>query len=221
MLPVKLIVKFKNVQEAKDFAEEMGAKAYLADTLDFGVDVPENATWAVLLKNGDRPESCLLKEEVTKAAPEAGIQRALDVLSTAFSELTSVQQEYQDWMDNLPENLQSSALYEKLEMVCEVAIEDAESQASDLNADAFEGGGLLYAVDQPKGKNPSRPKRWGHWAGVAVDVVSYLTDRLPDEEGLNEEEEEAFLLAQDCLQELETLAAEVNEIELPLGFGRD
>jgi len=36
--------------------------------------------------------------------------------------------EYQDWLDNLPENLQSSALGEKLQAVTEI---DIESMAED------------------------------------------------------------------------------------------
>jgi hypothetical protein len=37
--------------------------------------------------------------------------------------LRELQAEYQDWLDNLPESLQASALAEKLEDVCSVDID--------------------------------------------------------------------------------------------------
>jgi len=37
--------------------------------------------------------------------------------------LYEIQQEYQDWLDNLPENLENSALGEKLQAVCDIDIE--------------------------------------------------------------------------------------------------
>ena len=48
-------------------------------------------------------------------------------LADAMQELHDVQQEYQDWLDNLPENLQSSALGEKLEAVTNIDIESLTS----------------------------------------------------------------------------------------------
>lgn len=47
-------------------------------------------------------------------------------LENALQELKSVQEEYQDWLDNLPENLQQSALGEKLEAVCGLEIPDGD-----------------------------------------------------------------------------------------------
>jgi len=38
-------------------------------------------------------------------------------LEGAFSDLKELQEEYQGWQDNLPENLQQSALYEKLDAI--------------------------------------------------------------------------------------------------------
>jgi hypothetical protein len=42
----------------------------------------------------------------------------------AAEELLALQQEYQEWYDNLPENLQDTALAQKLEAVCELDIEE-------------------------------------------------------------------------------------------------
>jgi hypothetical protein len=55
---------------------------------------------------------------------------AASAASAALSELQDIQSEYQDWLDNLPENLQSSALGEKLQAVCDIDIESA-AQAAD------------------------------------------------------------------------------------------
>src|SRR5262252_184718 len=53
------------------------------------------------------------------------IQSALADFESAASELRAVQEEYEEWKDNLPENLASSALGEKLEEVCNLDIENA------------------------------------------------------------------------------------------------
>jgi hypothetical protein len=62
---------------------------------------------------------------------------AASAASAALSELQDIQSEYQDWLDNLPENLQSSALGEKLQAVCDIDIESAaeavdEADGADL-----------------------------------------------------------------------------------------
>lgn len=44
-------------------------------------------------------------------------------LETALGELQSIREEYQEWRDNLPENLANSALGEKLETVCDMDFE--------------------------------------------------------------------------------------------------
>ena len=49
-------------------------------------------------------------------------QRWTDAVET----LRELQEEYQDWLDNLPENLQSTALAEKLEAVCEVDVDQLD-----------------------------------------------------------------------------------------------
>lgn len=51
--------------------------------------------------------------------------------SIALQDLKDLQDEYQDWLDNLPENLQSSAVSEKLEAVCDLDIEGAIDTVSD------------------------------------------------------------------------------------------
>lgn len=55
----------------------------------------------------------------------------------ALNDLIEVQEEYQEWRDNLPENLQGSALGEKLNDVADMDLESArdtveEAEAADL-----------------------------------------------------------------------------------------
>jgi len=49
----------------------------------------------------------------------------------AINELVDLQQEYSDWKDNLPENLGQSVLGEKLEEVCGLDLESAQSTVSE------------------------------------------------------------------------------------------
>jgi hypothetical protein len=45
----------------------------------------------------------------------------------AVATLRALQEEYQCWLDNLPENLQDSPLAEKLQAICDLDLEDLES----------------------------------------------------------------------------------------------
>jgi hypothetical protein len=42
----------------------------------------------------------------------------------AVQELLALQEEYQEWLDNLPESLEGTALAEKLQAVCELDLEE-------------------------------------------------------------------------------------------------
>jgi len=79
------------------------------------------------------------------------IEGHLNDLEEAASELRSVQEEYEDWKDNLPENLQSSALGEKLEAVSSL---DIESAADTLRQSLDEVKGVFEeaeGIDLPQG----------------------------------------------------------------------
>lgn len=88
-------------------------------------------------------------EEAKAALSE--ITAKLDDLESALAALTEVQQEYSDWKDNLPENLQSSALGEKLEEVCGLQLEDAadglRSAADEIESTLGDAEGM----DLPQG----------------------------------------------------------------------
>lgn len=75
-------------------------------------------------------EACALMRE---AADEASTAR--DKYIEGMAALKEVQDEYNDWKDNLPENLQSSALGEKLEAVCGI---DLESEPEEMDTSALD-----------------------------------------------------------------------------------
>lgn len=50
---------------------------------------------------------------------------------SALETLSEIKQEYQDWYDNLPENLQQSAVGEKLSAICDLDIESALDTANE------------------------------------------------------------------------------------------
>lgn len=69
----------------------------------------------------------------------------------ACSELTELKSEYEDWQGNLPENLQSSALGEKLQAICDL---DFESQAETLTSAVDDVRGVIdeaEGMDLPQG----------------------------------------------------------------------
>ncbi len=51
----------------------------------------------------------------------------------ALEELLEIQGEYQEWRDNLPENLEASAIGEKLDAICDLDIESAMDTASECD----------------------------------------------------------------------------------------
>jgi len=72
-----------------------------------------------------------------KVKPKSRTQRWSEAASAAVSaleELQSIQEEFTEWKDNLPENLQQSALGEKLETVCDLDIEGALSTVQDADS---------------------------------------------------------------------------------------
>jgi len=61
-----------------------------------------------------------------------------------MNDLLEVQQEYQDWKDNLPENLQQSALGEKLDAVCDLQLDPADHEIQNVIDEAAN-------IDLPQG----------------------------------------------------------------------
>lgn len=59
-------------------------------------------------------------------------------LESALFDLINLQQEYEEWKDNLPDSLQNSATAEKLEAVCDLEIATVQDDLSEL-LDEIEG----------------------------------------------------------------------------------
>lgn len=49
---------------------------------------------------------------------------AADELADAMTELYDIQQEYQEWRDNIPENMESSAVAEKLDELLDLSLDN-------------------------------------------------------------------------------------------------
>jgi uncharacterized protein YukE len=75
----------------------------------------------------------------------------LDALETAAGELRAVQEEYEEWKDNLPENLASSPLGDKLEEVCGLEIEDAAQKIRDAIDEVQSTFEEAENIDLPRG----------------------------------------------------------------------
>jgi exonuclease VII small subunit len=79
------------------------------------------------------------------------MEEAKGKFEEAMAELKSVQDEYEEWKDNLPENLQQSPLGEKLEEVCGL---DLETAAGDIDSAVSNARDLIEeaeALDLPRG----------------------------------------------------------------------
>lgn len=68
--------------------------------------------------------------------------QAANTAFTALETLKDIQSEYQDWRDNLPENLDSSPAAEKLDMIVELDLEGAcDTVQEAMDADLPRGFG--------------------------------------------------------------------------------
>lgn len=71
-----------------------------------------------------------IERAAKKVASRSRADRWADACGTAregLDELASLKEEYEEWRDNLPENLQQSALGEKLQAVCDLDLDSAVS----------------------------------------------------------------------------------------------
>lgn len=110
-----------------------------------------NGAAAQVAPAADLPKVEAPKKKATKNRPPSRSKRweeaasdaraAFDQLQSALETLKDIQSEFEEWKDNLPENLQSSALGEKLETICGLEI---EGKADDLESliDEIEGADL-------------------------------------------------------------------------------
>lgn len=86
------------------------------------------------------PRVVFAGKKAKKPKPKSRTQRWNEAAAEAVAALEAlkdIQSEYEEWKDNLPENLQQSALGEKLDAVCDLDIEGAldtaqEAEGADL-----------------------------------------------------------------------------------------
>lgn len=67
---------------------------------------------------------------VTSTKKQSRPQRWRDAVARAqeaIGDLVGLRDEYQEWLDNLPENLQSGNLAEKLQAICDLDLDGAQS----------------------------------------------------------------------------------------------
>jgi len=71
---------------------------------------------------------------------QESVRNAVAAYNDALAELRDVRDEYEDWRSNLPENLEQSALAEKLDAVVEMDLDeldepdmDAADEAADMD----------------------------------------------------------------------------------------
>lgn len=69
----------------------------------------------------------------------SGIEEALAKFEEACSDLRSVQEEYEEWKDNMDDKFSGSPMMEKLEAVCDLEIEGLHEE-------------LQSAIDEARGK---------------------------------------------------------------------
>jgi DNA repair exonuclease SbcCD ATPase subunit len=81
----------------------------------------------------------------------SGLEEAAGKLEDAASTLHEIQQEFSEWKDNLDGKFEGSALVEKLDAVCELAIEDMHSDISNAIDEAKGVADECEGADLPLG----------------------------------------------------------------------
>lgn len=80
-----------------------------------------------------------------------GIEAAVSAFETAVADLRGVQEEYDEWKENMPENAASSPLGEKLEAVTSIEIEELASTLEEAVNEAREKIEEAEGADLPRG----------------------------------------------------------------------
>jgi hypothetical protein len=72
-------------------------------------------------------------------------------LISALDDLKEIQEEYEEWKENLPESLQSSPVAEKLDAICELDIESIGQAVADAIDEAKGQVEEVEGIDLPQG----------------------------------------------------------------------
>lgn len=86
------------------------------------------AVQEVLERHLGKPVKAPKKESQSRSARWS---RAASAAVAALDDLKSIQGEFEDWKSNLPENLESSALGEKLESITSIDLDSAVDAANE------------------------------------------------------------------------------------------
>jgi hypothetical protein len=81
----------------------------------------------------ETPAGVVAKKKKKQSRADRWVEAASEAFS-ALEVLKEIQEEYQEWLDNLPENLQSSPVGEKLQAVTELDIDGALSTADEAQS---------------------------------------------------------------------------------------
>jgi hypothetical protein len=76
---------------------------------------------------------------------------AMSEVEEALSELRAVQEEYEEWKENIEEKFSGTPVYEKLDEVCNIGIEDISDTLSSAIDDAENAISEAEGVDLPRG----------------------------------------------------------------------
>lgn len=77
-----------------------------------------------MAKKASRPQQWQASVARCRGLRQQVIDKA-DELAEALTELYDIQQEYQEWRDNLPESMENSATAEKLDAVLELSLDNS------------------------------------------------------------------------------------------------
>ena len=102
------------------------------------------------MANKSRPQRWMEAVARTRAAHEFLVEQA-NALDNALDDLNSLREEYEEWNDNLPENLQGSTLAEKLDEVVEMDFSGAWQEVSDALDSVLSVLEEADGVDLPRG----------------------------------------------------------------------
>lgn len=101
-------------------------------------------------KKLSRPQRWAAAVSAAQSALE-NVRTANADLTTALEDLRSIQEEYQEWRDNLPENLQNGTLGEKLEAVAELDVEGVSENVETACSEVEEVISEAESAELPQG----------------------------------------------------------------------
>jgi len=78
------------------------------------------------------PLNLVEENQMSKSRPKRW-EEACNSATIALEALKDLQDEYEEWRDNTPENAQSGEMYDKLEAICDLEIQSAMDTVNDAS----------------------------------------------------------------------------------------